>query len=259
MAISVKQIQSEFGIGFQPVACTTKIEWRLKMQNRDGLAAYPTHRWSTRIAIAAGTAVLLYFLPLFRIVPLGQAEQQGNSKSAEFEPSAFVEEFWTQQLIPGAGKAVEVSKLIAEIKQDQQAARDAHGRSLGLSDTYFYFVSGTGRVVSVEKNTVELSVDDDSTQVQVLLETGLVFGNAVRDGTGLLDLNDFANSQEFNAISTEINRRIENDVLPKLREKATVGSTIHFVGCAQISDEETDLSPLRVVPFIGSVASGEAP
>jgi len=123
--------------------------------------------------------VLLYFLPLFRIVPLGQAEQQGKSTSAKFEAVTFVGTFWNEQLIPGAGKAVDVSKLIAEIKQDHQAARDAHGRSLGLSETYFYFLSGTGRVVSVEKNTVGLSIDDSS-QVQVMLETGLLFGNAVR-------------------------------------------------------------------------------
>lgn len=203
--------------------------------------------------------MLLYFLPLFRIVPLGQAEQQGNMKSAEFEATTFVGTFWNEQLIPGASQAVEVSQLMEEIKQDHQAARDAHGRSLGLSDTYFYFLSGTGHVISVEKDAVGLSVDDDSTRVQVLLGTGLIFGNAVRDGTGLLDVNDFANSQDFNAISTEINRRIERDVLPKLRQKATVGSTIRFVGCAQITDEGTDLSPLRVVPFIGEVTPGEAP
>jgi predicted lipoprotein len=208
------------------------------------------HRWSIRIAIAVGIAVLLYFLPLFRIVPLGQAKQ-GNSKSANFDAVTFVDKFWTEQLIPGASKAVEVSKLIAEIQQDRQVARDAHGRSLGLSDTYFYFLSGTGRVVSVEKNGVGLSIEDGKTQVQVLLETGILFGNAVRDGTGFLDVDDFQNSQDFNAISTEINRRIETDVLPKLREAATVGSTIRFVGCAQITDEDTDLSPLRVVPFIG--------
>ena len=203
--------------------------------------------------------MLLYFQPLFRVVPLQQAEQQGTSKSAGFEPNAFVEKFWDQRLIPAARGAVEARKLLEEIKQDHQATRDAHGRSLGLSDTYFYFLSGTGRVVSVEKSVVGLSIDDGSTQVQVLLETGLLFGNAVRDGTGLLDVNDFANSQDFNAISTEINRRIEIDVLPKLREKATLGSTVRFVGCAQISDEETDLSPLRVVPYVGEVTPGETP
>ena len=85
--------------------------------------------------------MLLYFLPLFRIVPLGQAEHRGKLKSAEFEATTFVGTFWNEQLIPGASKAVEVSKLIEAIEQDHQAARDAHGRSLGLSDTYFYFLS----------------------------------------------------------------------------------------------------------------------
>ena len=203
--------------------------------------------------------MLLYFLPLFRIVPLGQAEQQGNSTSPAFEPITFVEKFWNEQLIPGASKAVEASQLIAEIKQDRKAARDTYGRSLGLSDTYFYFLSGTGRVVSVERNTVGLSIEDGTTQVQILLETGILFGNAVRDGTGFLDVDDFQNSQDFNAISTEINRRIETDILPKLRETATFGSTIRFVGCAQITDEDTDLSPLRVIPFIAEVAPREAP
>ena len=81
------------------------------------------------------------------------------------------------------------------------------------------------------------------------MESGILFGNTVRDGTGLLDVNEFQNTQDFNAISTELNRRIEADVLPTLREIATSGTEIEFSGCAQVSDESTDLNPLRVVPF----------
>ena len=208
-------------------------------------------RWCVRLAIAAGIAVLLYFLPLFRIVPLDQAEHNKSLNAANFEPVMFVEEFWREQLIPSATKAVEVSKLLAQIQQDRQSARATYGRSLGLSDTYFYFLSGTGRVVSVDENSVGLSIEDGTTHARVLLQTGIIFGNAVRDGTGLLDVNDFTNTQDFNAISTEINRRIEQDVLPTLRETATLGATIRFVGCAQIADEDADLNPLQVVPFIG--------
>ena len=202
--------------------------------------------------------VLLYFLPLFHVVPLHSDERlsslergPGASTSPAFDPREFVERFWTERLISGVDGAVEAAQLIDEIQQDRGAARDAHGRRLGLSETYFFFLAGTGRVVSVDKTTIGLALDDDATHAQVVLETGLVFGNAVRDGTGLLDVNDFANSQQFNAISTEINRRIETDVLPPLREQATIGTTIRFAGCTQITDEETDLDPLRVVPFIG--------
>ena len=72
----------------------------------------------------------------------------------------------------------------------------------------------------------------------------------MRDGTGLLNVNDFLNSQDFNALSWELNRRIEQQVLPELRKRGEAGTTLRFVGCAEIMDEDTDLHPLRIVPFI---------
>lgn len=90
-------------------------------------------------------------------------------------------------------------------------------------------------------------------EADVVLESGNIFGNAARDGTGLVDVNRFANSQDFNAISSEINRRIEERVLPALREQAVVGATVRFVGCAEVVSEETDLRPLRVVPLSATV------
>ena len=153
-------------------------------------------------------------------------------------------------MIPGAAQAVDATELLAAVQQDRQAARRTYGRSVGLGGGYYYFIAGTGRVVSVEKNSVGLSLSNGQTQVQVSLETGNIFGNAVRDGTGLLNVNDFPNSQDFNALSSEINRRIEQQVLPALRKAAAVGATVRFAGCAEIVDEDTDLHPLRIVPFI---------
>jgi predicted lipoprotein len=120
---------------------------------------------------------------------------------------------------------------------------------VGLGSVYYYFIKGTGRIVSVEKDFVGLSLRDDQPAVQISLATGNIFGNAVRDGTGLLDVNEFANSQDFNAVSSEINRRIEEQVLPDLRQRAAIGAGVRFVGCVEII-EETDLRPLRIVPFI---------
>ena len=111
---------------------------------------------------------------------------------------------------------------------------------------------GSESCVSVEKNSIGLAVRDGYEEVEVRLETGPVFGNVLRDGTGLLDVNDFPNSQDFNALSSEINRRVEEQVLPTLRLVA-IGDSVHFVGCAEIMDEAADLKPLRVVPFIAEV------
>lgn len=190
--------------------------------------------------------------PLFHVVPLEQAEAESTAaKANEFEPAAFVESFWADQLIPAKSNAVDASMLLAAIRDDRAAAKNAHGHSVGLSNSYFYFVTGTGRVVDMQKNTIGLAIEDGVDDVQVSLNIGPIFGNVVRDGTGLLDLNDFSNSRQFNKISTEINERIEADVLPSLREAATIGATIQFTGCAQINDHESDLNPMVVIPFIG--------
>jgi predicted lipoprotein len=201
-------------------------------------------------AVAVATALLVFFLPLFHVVPLRKAGQPEAGAVAAFDPVAFVDRFWTERLIPGAARAVDAAELLAAVQQDPRSARRAHGRSVGLGDVYYYFVAGTGRVVSVENNSVRLSLRDERPQDQVSLETGNVFGNAVRDGTGLLNVNDFPNSQDFNALSSELNRRIEQQVLPELRKMAAAGVTVRFVGCAEITDEDTDLHPLRIVPFI---------
>jgi predicted lipoprotein len=207
--------------------------------------------WIVGAAAATATAVLLYFFPLFHVVSLNQARQPPTA----FDPVTFVDQFWTERLIPGAARAVDAAELVAAIQQDRTAARRTYGRQVGLGEVYYYFVAGAGRVVSVEKGGVRLSLHDGQPRAQLFLETGNIFGNAVRDGTGLLNVNDIANSQDFNALSSEINRRIEQQVLPTLQTRATVGAMIRFVGCAEIRDEETDLNPLRVVPIRAEVAA----
>ena len=220
-------------------------------------------RWMIGTTIAIGTAVLLYFLPLFHVVPLsaknaassGDSSQLGTAAIGQapqsiFESKAFVNEFWRQRLLPGSSDAVDASNLIDAIARDPREARKTYGRSVSVGSVYYYFIKGMGRVVSVEKNSIGLAILDGQSRIQVSLEAGPIFGNAVRDGTGLLDLNNFANSQDFNAVSSEINRRIESDVQPMLRKFATMDAKILFVGCVEVTDESIDLQPLRVVPFI---------
>lgn len=81
----------------------------------------------------------------------------------------------------------------------------------------------------------------------------MTFGNAVRDGTGLLNASDYSNLQDFNNISAELNKLVGARVLLKLRADEYIGATVKFVGCAEIDDETTDLHPLQVVPVQAEV------
>ena len=62
-------------------------------------------------------------------------------------------------------------------------------------------------------------------------------------------MSDFANSQDFNAVSSEINRRVEELVLPGLREQVSVGSEVDFVGGVTLADTDSSAEPLKLTPF----------
>ena len=198
------------------------------------------------LAFTAIAAIICWLFPLFHVVTLKQADAE--KAATVFNPTNFVDRFWNERLLKSLDRAVPAEKLVSEIKRDPTAARKKYGRNFGIGDSYLYFLSGTGRVLSVTDDEIALAISEGATQAEVSLQVGLVFGNAVRDATGLLDVNNYPNSQDFNDISAELNRRVETQVLPKLRDQAKVGARIHFTGCAEVDDESSDLNPLKVIP-----------
>jgi predicted lipoprotein len=198
------------------------------------------------VSLAVAFTGVCWLFPLFHVVTLKKATEE--KAAATFNPTQFAETFWNDKLLKSLDQAVKVEELWPAIQSDPAAARKKYGRSLGLGDTYIYFVSGTGRVVAATDDEITLIVTEGAKQPEISLQVGLIFGNTVRDGTGLINVNDYPNSQDFNAISEELNRIVEARVLPKLREQAKVGALFHFVGCAEVDDEATDLKPLKVIP-----------
>lgn len=204
--------------------------------------------WPISIVVVAG---LCWLFPLFHVVPLEQAVKEKTA--ATFNPSEFAEKFWNEQLLKSLPKAARADQLLSAIQAGPAEAKKKYGRSVGVSEGYTYFLSGSGRVVGASDEEISLAVLPGSTSAEVVLQTGLLFGNAIRDGSGLLNVNDYPNSQDFNAISEALNLLVETRVQPKLREQAKVGVMVRFVGCAEVNDESTDLKPLRVVPVLAEV------
>ena len=199
--------------------------------------------WLIVIVVAAGIG---WRFPLFHVVPLAQAARE--KAAATFNPAAFAEKFWSERMLTSLDTAVKAEVLLPAIRANAAAAKKKFSRSFGVSESYTYFISGTGRVVAVSDDEVLLAVTTGATNAEVSLQTGLLFGNAVRDGTGLLSISDYPDSQDFNGISEALNHIIETRVQPKLREQAKVGATVKFTGCAEVNDEAADLKPLKVVP-----------
>lgn len=212
---------------------------------------------TTRIALMKRVAIILCFLlvavgliwmfPLFHVVQLN--ELQAAKQQASFNAASFVESFWNDQLIPSLDKAADAGAVLAAFDENNQSARSQYGRKVGVGRTTLLLLRGTGRVVNVDKKGVGIALTSGATEPDVVLHTGLLFDNTARDATGFLDASSFANSQQFNEISSELNKVIEARVILNLKKKATTGQEIEFVGCAEVKDTESNVRPLTVVPL----------
>jgi predicted lipoprotein len=203
------------------------------------------------LAALAAMCLLLWFFPLFHVVRRGTSS--AGTAASNFNATDFAQEFWDTKLTPAFDQAADAATVLAALQNDPQQAQSEYGHSAGLGRTVLYFVRGRGRITAVSGKSIDVilvesgdQVDDD--QADVALQTGLLFGNTVRDATALIDGSDFANSQQFNEISTALNQIVESTVLPTLKQQAQVGRAIEFVGCAEVTNLPRDASPLQVIP-----------
>jgi predicted lipoprotein len=197
------------------------------------------------IALLVAMAVWCWLLPPFHVVSLRQ--HRLTEQQAVFDGAAFARNFWDQKLIPASATATDAAALSAALAKDYAAAQKQFGHSPGFSSTTSFFVKGSGRITAVEKDTVHVALEGRTNSPAIELPTGLIFGNVVRDASGLLDASDFPNSQDFNAVATALNHVVETDVLPPLRAQAAVGKSIRFTGCVEL-DEDSKTDPWTVVP-----------
>jgi predicted lipoprotein len=191
--------------------------------------------------------MFFYLLPPFHVVSLEATRQQ--SATTVFDAADYVDSFWQGPLLDASRQAVDAADLLAAFHHDFADTATRFGRRLGLSGNSYYLVSGQGQIVSVGNDAIAISLRDDGS-ADVLIELGPVFGNAIRDGSGLLDVSDFANAQEFNGLSAEINRRVEEEVIPLLEANAAVGTRVRFVGGVEVADSAGAPNSLTVVPVV---------
>jgi predicted lipoprotein len=199
--------------------------------------------WLITVMVVAG---ICRAFPPFHIRSLKQVK--ADIAGATFNPKSFVEQFWSGKLLPATEQAADAAKVLEVIAAGPQTLRDQFGRTVGVSSSYFLFLRGTGRVISIDADNVGLSLKPEGSEADIVVPLGLVFGNAVRDGTGLLNASSYPNAQEFNDISAGLNHIVETQVLPELQRIAAPGKRVRFAGCVEVADADTDLKPLKLVP-----------
>lgn len=206
-------------------------------------------RWPAIVLGVVAVGLLVVFPP-FRVVSLRSGAAPGAPVA--FDAAAFSTSFWSGQLQPAAASAAELQPILADLQRDPAAAAKSHGKQVGLGGPVYFFARASGRVVAVERSRLLVAVEGLE-GATVALRTGPVFGNTVRDGCGLLEVNRVPGLQEFNAISAELNRLVEERVQPVLKSGVAVGTRLTFAGCAEAPEKTGDGPLLNLIPVQAEV------
>lgn len=175
--------------------------------------------------------------------------------SDEFSSSDFALKFWERDLPQTINEAPELTELYRILEENPEEALARFGHKLGISSTGYYFTQGEGTIESMDDEFVVVKVDD---RIILRLATEYVFGNAVRDGSGKVNINDFVNMTDFNSTSVEINKLIKERVILQLLKEGEAGKKIVFAGAAEIDKNQVDLDSLLIIPVKTNVVNGSS-
>lgn len=194
-------------------------------------------RAAVGFVLAGVVLAFVWAFPLFHVVPIAGPSSRGSvdvNGSIAFDPVATAAKLWAHELPAAGQRAVEVKTIVGLLRNSPAEAKKKYAKARGLGAAY-YFVRGTGKVVARDKNYLRVATETPESAI-VALRIGPIFGNTVRDGCGLLDVNAFPGLQDFNALAADLNALVEKNVLPILREQGNVGATVDFTGCAEVPE-----------------------
>lgn len=175
-------------------------------------------------------------------------EVKAASSDEQFDAASYAHKFWNNQLIPGLNKAIEISKLLALLKTETEKAFNEYSNALGIGNIRFFLIEGQGEIIAIRENDVSVLVKGDTSQHVIKIATEYIFGNAVRDASGLISINEFDNTMDFNNVSAEINEIIRTEVLPPFKASVKKGSVVQFTGAIELNKEHVNLEDMEVIP-----------
>lgn len=171
-----------------------------------------------------------------------------------FNAAAYAIEIWDNRLPNAINSTPNLIDLVKILEANPENAFENYGRKLGISNTYYFMASGEGIINSVDEENLVIVAEGG---MQIRLATDFIFGNAVRDGSGIVDIDDFVNMTDFNNVSIELNNIIKGKVVPQLNEFAQPGMKVDFAGTFAINEKNVDINNIRVIPVSVSLSNGE--
>jgi predicted lipoprotein len=177
------------------------------------------------------------------------SDVKAANTSQQFNAALYAQDYLTKKLPSSLKAAMDLNTLTTLLQTAPEKTFQQHSHALGIGNIRYFLVKGEGQIVKIEDDATLVQVKKDSTSQVIRIATEYVFGNAIRDASGLVNINEFNNTMDFNNVSAEINKVIRQQVLPPFKAKAKLGDVVQFTGAIELNQAHVKLDNLEVVPI----------
>jgi predicted lipoprotein len=174
--------------------------------------------------------------------------------SQKFDAAAYARSFY-EQLNSQLDSAVETGKLITLLKTEPAKAFNEHSNALSIGNVRCFLVHGEGTVTAINDDVIGISLADSTIKGAVTIATEFIYGNAIRDASGLVELKDFTNTADLNGMSEEVNKIIRKDVIPPFKRQVKKGDVILFSGAIEMNKAHVSVDSIEIIPIRLSIVN----
>lgn len=194
--------------------------------------------------------LLLFVISLvgYKSVFIKKLSEVKKAAGEKFDAAAYSKKLWEESLPPKLDSAVALTNLIRAIEADPAEAFSKYSNAMAIGNYRYTLVKVVGTVATINEDDITLQMNYDDSLMVVKLATEFIFGNAIRDASGLLDIKDFANTTDLNNISEELNKKIRTTVLPSFKRQVKLGNKIEVTGAVEINKEHIRVNGLELLP-----------
>ena len=166
----------------------------------------------------------------------------------KFDAVAFSKKLWEEKLPTKLGSAVELATFIKTTQSNPADAFSKYTNALGIGNYRYALIKTEGIVTNINDDDIALQTKMGDSLMTVKLATEFIYGNAIRDASGLVDVKDFPNTMDLNNISEELNKMVRKTVLPLFKAAVKKGDKVIVTGAIEIHKEHVKWSELEIIP-----------
>lgn len=205
------------------------------------------------------SACLLLLLAYHSVYFKSLSEVKAAGVVDQFDAAAYAQHFLDVELTPSMDTAVDINELLTLLEKDKETAFENHARALGIGNIGYFLVRGQGKISSINENDISVQTGAATQQKKIRVATEYIYGNAIRDASGLIELTDFPNTMDLNRLSEEVNKKIRTEVIPPFIARAEAGDSLQFVGAFELNRNYPDPDHIELIPITLTLLEDQQP